>query len=325
MLSTSSSYVWLRDESQIRLTVNYSFQPGPFNFSLSENATINNLGGQIQVNRTYNVNSSNEKGTFQIISNLTSIAKNASILLRVYNDSLLLTNASSTMHFTIAGNASYYPNSMVEVKETGLPQDTFWSITVGNESYSSIKSILVIYVPNGIYNYSVNQVPGYINNQINGIVAAIYKEEYLNISFSTYKYSIIIEEVGLARNYTWSVLIENKIISVNASYTTIYLPNGTYNFSLRSSGFKTQIQSYTLFVAGSDVSVRIVFVPIKQYSLFSSIFKQIYNSPFSYMGGLVIAIVYLRFYRGSIRVCSACLTPIPKGSIKCQNCGTKEK
>ena len=65
---------------------------------------------------------------------MTSLAKNASILVRVYNDSLLLSNASSTMHFEIAGNASYYPNSTVEVKENGLPQDTFWSITVGNES-----------------------------------------------------------------------------------------------------------------------------------------------------------------------------------------------
>jgi hypothetical protein len=325
MFSTSSSYMWLKNESQIRLNVNYSFQPGPFNFSLSENATINNLGGQVQVNRTYYVNSSNEKGTFQIIFNLTSVAKNASILLRVYNDSLLLTNASSTMHFAIAGNASYYPNSTVEVKETGLPQDTFWSITVGNDSYSSIQPTLIFVISNGIYNYSIPQVPGFLSNQLNGTIAAIYKEEDINISFSPYKYSIVVEEEGLPANYTWSVFIENEIIFVNASSTTIYLPNGTYNFSARSSGFESQNQSYNLFVFGSDASVHVVFVPIKHYSLLSTIFKSVYNSPFSYIGAFLIAIVYLRFYRGSIRVCSACLTPIPRGRMKCRNCKTLKK
>jgi hypothetical protein len=325
MLNTSSSYVWLRNQSQIRLSVNYSLHPGPFDFSVSENVTINTLGGQIGSERTYNVNSSNERGTFQMIFSLTSMAESASIFVRVYNDSLFLINSSSTIHLEIKGNASYYPNSTIDVTETGLPQGTLWSISVGNESYSSIQSMLVIYVPNGFYNYSISQIPGYICNQLNGTIAAIYKEEYLNITFSSYKYSIIIEETGLASDHTWSVLIDNKTIYVNGSYTTLYLPNGTYNFSVLSSGFKAQIQSHTLFVAGSDVLVHVVFVPIKQYSLFSSIFKQIYNSPLSYISGLVIAILYLRFYRGSIRVCSTCLTPIPNGRIKCQNCRTKKK
>ena len=127
---------------------------------------------------------------------MTSLAKNASILVRVYNDSLLLSNASSTMHFEIAGNASYYPNSTVEVKENGLPQDTFWSITVGNESYSSIQPTLIFALPNGVYNYSILQVPGFISNQLNGTIAVIYKVEDINISFSPYKYSVVIEEEG---------------------------------------------------------------------------------------------------------------------------------
>ncbi|MCL4451193.1 MAG: hypothetical protein M1327_01015 [Candidatus Thermoplasmatota archaeon] len=325
MLNTSSSYVWLRDQSQMRLSVNYSLNPGPFDFSVSENATINTLGGEIGSKRIYNVNSANERGTFQMMFNLTSIAENVSIFVSVYNDSLLLINASSTIHLEIIGNSSYFPNSTIDVTETGLPRGTFWSISVGNESYSSIQSMLVIYVPNGFYNYSINQIPGYISNQLNGRIAAIYKEEYLNITFSSFKYSILIEEAGLASNHTWSVLIDNKIIYVNGSHTTIYLPNGTYNFSVSSSGFESQNRSYTIFVTGPGESVHVVFVPIKHYSFLSSIFKQIYNSPLSYMGAFVFAIVYLRFYRGSLRICSTCLTPIPKGRMKCQNCGIREK
>ena len=325
MLNASSSYIWLRGQSQMRLTVNYSLLPGPFNFSLSENATINTIGGPINQSRIYMVNSSNDEGTFQIIFNLTSTPENASIHVRVYNDSLLLTNASSTNTLEITENGSYYPNSTVEVKETGLPQGISWSIMVGNELYSSIQSTLIFYVPNGIYNYSIPYVSGYISNQLNGTIRAIYKEEYLNISFSPYKYSILIEEEGLAVNNTWSILINHQIISVNASSTTIYLSNGTYYFSVRSYGFESQNASYTLFVSGSDASVHVVFVPIKHYSLLSTIFMSLYNSPFSYIGAFLIAIVYLRFYRGSIRVCSACLTPIPRGRMKCRNCKTSKK
>ena len=325
MLNISGSYVWLRDQNQMLLTVNYSIQPGPFNFSLSENATINTLDGKTGQSTTYSVNSSNEKGTFEKIFYLTSIAENASIFVMVYNDSLLLTNASSTIHLGITGNASYYPNSTVEVMETGLPISTYWSITVGNESYSSIQSTLIFYVPNGVYNYSILQVPGFISDQLNGSIAAIYKEEYINISFSPYKYSIVIEEDGLVGNYTWSVIIENQTLSVNDSSLTLYLSNGTYNFSVRSSGFESQNESYTFFVSGSDASVHVLFVPIKHYSLLSTIFKTIYNSPFSYIGALVMAIVYLRFYSGSIRVCSVCLTPIRKGRMKCENCKILKK
>ena len=325
MLNTSSSYVWLRDQSQIRLSVNYSLLPGPFDFSVSENATISTLDGQIGAERTYNVNTANERGTFQIIFNLTSMAESVSIFVIVYNGSLLLTNATDTMHSGIKGNASYYPNSTVNVIETGLPQGTSWSIIVGNESYSSIQSTLVMYIPNGIYNYSIVQVPGYMSNLSNGIVAAVYKEEYLNISFSIYKYAIVIEETGLPDNYSWSVLIGNQNISVNANSTILYLSNGTYNFSVRSPGFESQNVSYAVSVAGSNISLHVAFVLITHYSLLSTIFKEVYNSPFSYIGALSIAVVYLRFYRGSIRVCSACLTAIPRGRRKCMNCNTTKK
>lgn len=325
MLNTSSSYVWLRDQSRMLLSVNYSLQPGPFYFSVSVNATISTLFGKIDAERIYNVNLADERGIFQLIFNLTSMAENVSIFVRVFNGSLLLTNATTLMHFGIKGNTSYYPNSTVNVIETGLPHGTTWSIAVGNESYSSIQSSLVMYIPNGLYNYRILQVPGYMSNQSNGIIAAIYKEEYLNISFSIYKYAIVMEETGLPNNYTWSVLIENQNISVNATSTMLYLPNGTYNFSVRSPGFKSQNESYTLFVDGSDVSVRIIFAPVLHHSFLSTVFNEIYNSPFSYLGILVIAIIYLRFYRGSIRVCSECLSLIPRGRMKCQNCKTKEK
>ena len=161
--------------------------------------------------------------------------------------------------------------------------------------------------------------------ELNGTIAAIYKEEYLNITFSSYKYYIIIEETGLASNHTWSVLIDNKTIYVNGSYTTLYLPNGTYSFSVSSAGFESKNRSYTIFITGPGASVHVVFVPIKHYLLLSTLFKEIYNSPFLYIGALVFATVYLRFYRGSLKICSTCLTSIPKGRMKCQNCRTRKK
>jgi hypothetical protein len=320
MLSTGSSYMWLRDDSQIRLTVNYSFQPGPFNFSISENATVNNNGGQIDVNRTYNVNSSSERGTFQIIFNLSSIAKNATVLVRVYNDSLLLTNASSTVYIGITNNISYFANSTVEVTELGLPTGTYWSIQIGSETYSSTQSRFNFYVPNGVYNFTVPQVPGYISSKTNGILEAIYKEEYLNISFSMYKFNIDIEETGLPNNLTWYIHVDKLTIQANTSSTFLYLSNGTYIFSVQASGFESQNQSYSFVVSGSDISLHVIFAPVKHNNLLLFIFKKIYNSPFTYIIAIIALISYLRFYRGSVRICSECLNPVPRGRIKCQHC-----
>jgi hypothetical protein len=214
---------------------------------------------------------------------------------------------------------------LVYIQVTGLPGYTAWTITIGNVSYSSNVPHLAIKVSNGIYNYSFLQVPGYVSNKSNGIVMATQEEEYLNVTFSQYTYSVVIQETGLLKNATWSAHFSNNTIYSNTSRIILYLPNGSYNFSVLSSGIKSQNQSYFILISGSSVVVDVIFEKIKHTSLLSSIMMYVYENPFSYLVALIFALVYWRFYHGNARMCSVCLKPIPRGRLKCQHCKSSDK
>ncbi|MDA8142828.1 MAG: hypothetical protein M0T81_02455 [Thermoplasmatales archaeon] len=324
-LNISYSYSWLRDQDQLMISVGYSLDPGPFNFSISAVTSITTLAGNLTTTEEGKVISSDSGGFLDFIFNLTAIAENATVLFRISNSSLLLENASSVLSFNIAGNTSYFPVSLVYIQVTGLPVDTSWTITIGNVSYSSNVPDLAVKVPNGIYNYSFLQVPGYVSNKSNGIVMATQEEEYLNVTFSQYTYSVVIQETGLLKNATWSAHFSNNTIYSNTSRIFLYLPNGSYNFSVLSSGIKSQNQSYFILISGSSVVVDVTFEKIKHTSLLSSIMMYVYENPFSYLVTLIFALVYWRFYHGSARMCSVCLKPIPRGRLKCQHCKSSDK
>ena len=137
-------------------------------------------------------------------------------------------------------------------------------------------------------------------------------------------YEVTIEEIGLSGHFKWSVLIGNQSITVNASITSFYLPNGTYSINASSPDYKSENTSYPVLIAGSGVSLQIVFTPVEHKSLLSTLTSEVMYSPFSYIFGVIAALLYVRFYRGSARICSACLERIPRGRLHCQKCRKKK-
>ena len=324
-LITSYSYSWLSDQNRLMISAGYSLDAGPYNYSISVLATVTTKAGNLTATERGRVISPDAKGFLDFIFNLTAMAENATILITVSNDSLLLENASSIVSFNITGNSSYFPLSLVYIQVNGLPSDTQWTISIGNASYSSNAPDIAIKVPNGIYNYSFLQIPGYVSNKSSGIVMATQEEEYINATFSQYTYSVVIQETGLLKNATWAAHFSNITIYSNTSRIILYMPNGSYNLSVSSSGLKSQNQSYYILVSGSSVVVYVVFEKSKHISLLLLIMKDVYDSPFSYLVALIFALVYLRFYRGSVRMCSVCLKPVPRGRLKCKHCNSLDK
>jgi len=320
MLRTTYSYAWLHDEDEIMLTVNYSMQTTPFNYSYNVMASLSTLSSQLNVNRTGHVIALDQKGSLHFLFNLTTLAVNATVVFAVSNSSFLLENYSSTLFFRIGENSSYFPESTLYIKVEGLPEYTAWTISIGNSSYSSSQTDLTINVPNGIYNYSFLQIPGYISNLSSGVLIATHQEEYLNVSFSQYTYTVMIVENGLQANSTWSVHTGGRTIYTNTSSVILSLPNGSYSFSISSQGFKSQNESYGIFVSGSGVIIHVVFVKIQHISILAAILREVYGSPFSYIVAAISFIIYFRFYRGSVRLCSTCLRPIRRGRLKCSHC-----
>jgi hypothetical protein len=325
MLNTSHSYTWLRDQNILKITVNYSLLTGPFNFSIFAEASINSLSGELNTTTIDNVKASNENGSLDMLFNLTSLAENVTILITVRNGSLMLENASNVMHFDILENSSYFPLSNVDIKVEGLNNGMSWTIAFGNYTVTETGNNAEIQLPNGIYNYSFLPIPGYVSNQSAGIIAAIHDVEYLNVSFSRYEYTIMIQEVGLPSFTTWTILIGNNTIYTNRSTLDLYLPNGTYDLSFQSSDYVSENNSYPVLVTGSGVVLHIAFERKVHASMLDSVLKLIYGSPFSYLLATIVGIAYYRFYLGSARICSLCLARIPRNRLKCQHCKVMKK
>jgi hypothetical protein len=325
MLNTTYSYTWLHNEDKLMLSLNYSLHTGPFNYTFYAMASVTTLSGQLTENRSGLVNESDPEGSLDILFNLTALVVNATLMITISNNSFLLENGSDTLHFRIEGNSSFYPESTLDIQVEGLPDYTTWTIAIGNSSYSSSGTVLTVKLSNGIYNYSFLQIPGYITNMSNGVIIAINKEEYLNVSFSQFTYPVMIIETGLQDNSSWSVRMSNRTNYANTSSIVLYLPNGTYNFTANSPGFKTLNVSYGIFISGSGVLIHVAFVKTKHTSTLITLLKEVYGDPFFYILTAILLIVYSRFYRGSIRVCSTCLNPIPRGRFRCQQCKSPDK
>jgi hypothetical protein len=325
MLNTTYSYTWVHNEDKLMLSLNYSLHTGPFNYSFHAVASVTTLSGQLTVNRSGLVNESDPEGSLDILFNLTSLVVNATLMITMSNNSFLLENGSNTLYFRIEGNSSFYPESTLDIQVEGLPDYTTWTIAIGNSSYSSSGTVLTVKLSNGIYNYSFLQIPGYITNMSSGVIIATNKEEYLNVSFSQFTYPVIIIESGLQGNSSWSVHMSNRTNYANTSTIVLYLPNGTYNFTANSLGFKTQNVSYGIFISGSGVIIHVEFVKTKHTSTLITLLKEVYGDPLFYILAAILLIVYSRFYRGSVRVCSTCLSPIPRGRFRCQQCKSQDK
>jgi hypothetical protein len=325
MLNTTYSYTWVHNEDKLMLSLNYSLHPGPFNYSFHAVASVTTLSGQLTVNRSGFVNESDPEGSLDILFNLTALVVNATLMITISNYSFLLENGSDTLHFRIEGNSSFYPESILEIQVEGLPDYTTWTIAIGNSSYSSSGTVLTVKLSNGIYNYSFLQIPGYITSMSSGVIIATNKEEYLNVSFSQYIFPVIIMETGLQGNSSWSVHMSNRTNYANTSSIVLYLPNGTYNFTAISPGFNTQNVSYVIFISGSGVIIHVEFVKTKHTSALMILLKEVYGDPLFYILAAILLIVYSRFYRGSVRVCSTCLNPIPRGRFRCQQCKSQDK
>ncbi len=325
MLNTSHSYTWLRDQNFLKITVNYSLLTGPFNFSIFAEASINSLSGVLNATITDNVKASNDNGSLDMLFNLTSLTENVTILITVRNSSLMLENTSQVMHFDILENSSYFPFSNVDIKVEGLENGMTWTIALGNYTVTKTGNSAEIQLPNGIYNYSFIPIPGYVSNQSEGILAATHDVEYLNVSFSQYEYTIMIQEVGLPSFTTWSILIGNSTIYTNRSTLNLYLPNGSYELSFKSSGYISGNNSYPVLVTGAGIVLHITFERKEHASMLDSVLKIIYDSPISYLLAIIVGIAYYRFYLGSARICSLCLARIPRNRLKCQHCKVMKK
>jgi len=148
--------------------------------------------------------------------------------------------------------------------EVGLPAGTKWYVNLSNgESFSSTNSTIVFNEPNGTYSYTIATVnkiyhtPSFSGTF--GINGNSYSE---TVTFTEMVYPVTFNEMGLATNYAWTVEINGVEYSTGQNSLTVNLPNGTYSYSVYSSGYSPSPSSGTFTVNGSSTVINIKFTEV---------------------------------------------------------------
>ncbi|MEM0134086.1 MAG: hypothetical protein QXU18_02500, partial [Thermoplasmatales archaeon] len=119
--------------------------------------------------------------------------------------------------------------------------------------------------------------------------------------------------------------VNGKNYTSRSNVINLSVSNGSYSVLASASGYSSKSSSYDIVVIGSNVSVNVVFIYEKKVSLFDQLSSKILYSPLSYLTLAILIAVYVRFYRGSVRICSQCMSRISSTRMKCQKCSAKKR
>jgi len=173
------------------------------------------------------------------------------------------TAASQSVTF---GVRPLYP---VTFSESGLRAGTSWSVTLEGVSSSTSGSTIVVEEPNGTYYFTSIGAPRYEVVPSNGsVVVRGAAPPVVTVRF-TPEYVLTFQQSGLPIGDEWEVQISSTSFSYGAyglsqNSTVVFdVLNGTYSWDVYFflQGFLPSPSSGSVTVGGTNVTVRITFVP----------------------------------------------------------------
>ena len=161
----------------------------------------------------------------------------------------------------------------VQLFETGLPDNTTWSVTVNNQTHATSTGLLVFTLPNGSYSYTLGIVPGWsaapnAHGSLTVNAAAIRR----TLTFHQFTYGVLAQSTGLPRGTVWG--IEIGTIWTNGSISTILanVPNGSYTYRVTAgSGYIASPTTGNLTVFAAPAFLNITFIPYLYPITFSEV------------------------------------------------------
>ena len=119
-----------------------------------------------------------------------------------------------------------YPVTFVE---SGLPANTFWNVTLGNQTNYSSNSTITFKVMNGTYEYNVPDVNGVASSSPSGTIKVNGEPTKVFLQF-TVPVNFTFIESGLPAGSKWSVFIDGSYHNSTSSIISFNLPNRTYSY-----------------------------------------------------------------------------------------------
>ncbi len=179
------------------------------------------------------------------ISNYT--LGNAGFYQGVYNDG----NAT----FTRLSRPQSYPVTFVGA---GLPQGRSWSVTLNGTTLSSVSNSVTFSEPNGTYQFSLGDLPGYAPHPSSGTIFVRGQGLRILVNFTRNEFSITFARYGLPSGTPWSVTLNGTVTTSMEDNISFSIRHGSYSFSVGDViGYNANPSSGWVIVNGDkDVSVR---------------------------------------------------------------------
>jgi len=146
----------------------------------------------------------------------------------------------------------------VTFTESGLPNGTVWSVTLGGTQYVSNSSNLTAYEPNGTYFFALGTVSGWTTFPTHGLVFVYVTPVQVFVHWTQVTYPVLFYETGLPPGTNWSVNLSGSVEYAMTTTLGFQEPNGTYTFTVGS------VPGYTPDALSGSVSVQgaFAYVPL---------------------------------------------------------------
>jgi DNA-binding beta-propeller fold protein YncE len=174
-----------------------------------------------------------------------------------------LTVNGSSISATIVFHLLPPPTSyLATFRETGLPSGGSWSVTVGGEEQNSTNPEISFDLTNGTYPFEVADSVGYTAIPDSGSVIVEGSALSESVVFTLVKYSVTFIEAGLPPGTDWSVRLNGSSQVSELGNITFTEPNGTYDYTARTSDPAYAPASYagSVVVDGAPAHVDVAFI-----------------------------------------------------------------
>jgi hypothetical protein len=188
-----------------------------------------------------------------------------------YNSSVVIQGAGATFSVVFGTNSNSTPPPpaySVTLTESGLPNGTGWSASLGGSGWSSTTRTITFAEPNGTYPLTVSPPANYTANftspvRINGGPVSV------SVAFSGTAYPITFLETGLPEASDWTVSATDaatpQVVSGTSTQATLtlHLTDGTYTLTASGPlGYRISLSASVISVSGnSPATVTAAFTP----------------------------------------------------------------
>lgn len=137
----------------------------------------------------------------------------------------------------------------VTFHESGLANNTSWSVTLNGNTKTTTGTSLSFNVANGTYKYTIGSVSGYTAAMASGSVSVKGGAKSEAVQYNAMEYNLTITQAGLPSGDTWTVTVGNSTYNATGGDIVVQLAAGTYNITV------TGPQGYTVALPSSNVTV----------------------------------------------------------------------